>query len=153
MQLEALMTLTLELLPIESAGVTPAGEVRVVPFRDGTFEGNFEGAALRGKLLPGGTDWQRVRSDGTLEIAARYLLETDRGERIEVQSNGLRHASPEVMARLNAGELVSRDAYYFRTAIRLNTAAPRLQRLNDVLVVSVGERTRSAVRLELYTVP
>jgi hypothetical protein len=150
MQLKPLMTVTVDLFPIESVGPAPAGEVRVVPFREGTFEGPD---GLCGKLLPGGTDWQRVRSDGTLEIAARYLLETDRGERIEVQSNGLRHASPEVMARLNAGELVPRDEYYFRTAIRLSTAAPRLQHLNNMLVVSVGERMRAAVRLELFVVP
>ncbi len=150
MQLQPLMTLMLELLPIESVGATPLGEVRVIPFREGRFEGPD---GLRGKLLPGGTDWQRVRSDGTLEIAARYLLETDRGERIEVQSNGLRHASAEVMARLNAGEAVAKDAYYFRTAIRLSTAAPRLAHLNNVLVVSVGERARSSVRLELFIVP
>jgi hypothetical protein len=149
MKLEPLMTIEVELCPIVSAGVTPAGEVRVVPF----VSGRFEGPGLRGQLLPGGTDWQRVRSDGVLDISARYLLETEQGERIEVSSQGLRHASLEVMARLNAGDPVSRDEYYFRTAIRMNTAALRLERLNRILVVSVGERRQLAVRLELFEVP
>jgi hypothetical protein len=148
-QLKPLMVVQVELEPIVSAGATPSGEIRVVPFVSGTFEG----AGLRGKLLPGGSDWQRVRADGVLEISAHYLLETDQGERIEVISQGLRHAAPEVMARLAAGEAVARDEYYFRTAIRLTTAAPRLTRLNQMLVVSVGERTKSAVRLELFEVP
>jgi hypothetical protein len=143
------MVVEIELQPIVSAGSTPSGEIRVVPFVSGTFEG----PELRGRLLPGGTDWQRIRTDGVLEISAHYLLETEQGERIEVVSQGLRHARPEVMARLAAGELVPPDEYYFRTAIRLTTAAPRLQRLNQILVVSVGERTRSAVRLELFEVP
>lgn len=149
MQLRPLMTLQVELEPIVSAGATPSGEIRVIPF----VLGSFEGPGLRGRLLPGGTDWQRVRSDGVLEISAHYMLETDHGERIEVISQGLRFAPPEVMARLNAGEAVQRDEYYFRTAIRLTTAAPRLQHLNRMLVVSVGERTKSAVRLQLFEVP
>jgi hypothetical protein len=143
------MTLQVELEPIVSAGDTPSGEIRVIPFT----HGSFEGPGLRGRLLPGGTDWQRVRSDGVLEISAHYLLETEQGERIEVISQGLRFAPPEVMARLNAGELVPREEYYFRTAIRLTTAAARLQHLNRMLVVSVGERTKSAVRLQLFEVP
>ena len=149
MTLQPLMVVQVELLPIVSAGATPSGELRVVPFVSGTFEG----PGLRGTLLPGGTDWQRVRSDGVLEISAHYLLETEQGERIEVISQGLRYAPPAVMARLSAGELVPRDEYYFRTGIRLTTAAPRLERLNRILVVSVGERTKSAVRLELFEVP
>ena len=149
MTLEPLMVVQVELMPIVSAGATPSGELRVVPFVSGTFEG----PGLRGTLLPGGTDWQRVRSDGVLEISAHYLLETEQGERIEVISQGLRHAPPAVMARLSAGELVPRDEYYFRTAIRLTTAAPRLERLNRILVVSLGERTKNAVRLELFEVP
>jgi len=149
MTLEPLMVVQVELMPIVSAGPTPSGELRVVPF----VSGSFEGPRLRGTLLPGGTDWQRVRSDGVLEISAHYLLETDQGERIEVISQGLRYAPPAVMARLAAGELVPRGEYYFRTAIRLTTAAPRLERLNRILVVSVGERSKSAVRLELFEVP
>lgn len=149
MLLLPLMVVEVELMPIVSAGDTPSGEIRVVPFVSGTFEG----PGLRGRLLPGGTDWQRVRTDGVLEISAHYLLETDQGERIEVISQGLRHAKPEVMARLAAGEQVPRDEYYFRTAIRLTTAAPRLQRLNQILAIAVGERTKSAVRLELLEVP
>jgi hypothetical protein len=143
------MFVEVELMPIVSAGDTPSGEIRVVPFVSGTFHG----PDLRGHLLPGGTDWQRVRSDGVLEISAHYLLETEQAERIEVISLGLRHARPEVMARLAAGERVPRDEYYFRTAIRLTTAAPRLARLNHILAIAVGERTKSAVWLELLEVP
>jgi hypothetical protein len=149
MELTPLITVEVDLEPIVSAGDTPSGEIRVVPF----VRGRFEGSGLRGKLLPGGTDWQRVRSDGVLEISAHYLLETEQGERIEVISQGLRHAPPDVLARMMAGEPVARDEYYFRTAIRLTTAAPRLAHLNRMLVVSVGERTQSAVRLTLYAVP
>jgi hypothetical protein len=149
MKLEPLMTLHVEVSPVVSAGETPAGEVRLIPFTGGSFEG----AGLRGKLLPGGSDWQRVRSDGVLEIRAHYMLETEQGERIEVISEGLRDAAPAVLDRLMRGEAVRPDEYYFRTHIRLNTASKRLDHLNRMLCVSSGERMKSAVRLTLYSVP
>jgi hypothetical protein len=133
---------------ITTVGTTPSGEIRLIPITGGTFEGED----LRGELLPGGADWQDVRSDGVLEISARYLLKTDRGEMIEVRSVGVRAGAPEVLARLGRGELVPAAEYYFRTAIRFRTAAPRLMRLNDILAVSYGERRRQGVRLEVFEV-
>jgi hypothetical protein len=132
-----------------SARVTPQGEVRVVPFDSG----RFEGTGMRGRMLAGGADWQRVRSDGVLEIRAHYMLETDEGERIEVKSEGIRVASPEVLERLARGDDVPADLYYFRTAVRLNTAAERLAHLNRMLLVSVGQRRKLSVHLDLYAVP
>ncbi len=132
-----------------SAGTSEAGEQRVVPFESGTFTGS----GLEGRLLPGGNDWQTVRPDGALEIRAHYLLETDRGERIEVVSEGVRHAPPGVLERIARGESVPADAYYFRTFIRLHTVAPRLVELNRTLYVSVGERKRDSVHLTVYAVP
>jgi Protein of unknown function (DUF3237) len=133
---------------ITSVGTTPSGEIRLIPITGGTFEGED----LRGEILPGGADWQDVRSDGALEISARYLLKTDLGETIEVRSVGLRAGSPDVLARLGRGELVPATEYYFRTAIRFRTSAPRLMRLNDVLALAYGERRRQGVHLEVFEV-
>jgi hypothetical protein len=150
--LELLMTIEVQVHDIVSAGAVPGGELRVIPFASGSFASPAI-ADLQGTLLPGGTDWQRVRSDGVLEIRAHYLLESDRGERIEVLSEGLRHAPPGVLERIAAGELVPRHEYYFRTAIRFNTAAARLEQLNRVLAVSVGARTQRGVQLDVFRVP
>jgi hypothetical protein len=150
--LELLLNITVRVEDIVSAGPVPGGEVRVIPFVDGAFRSPAI-ADLQGKLLPGGTDWQRVRNDGVLEIRAHYLLESDRGERIEVLSEGLRHAPAGVLERIAAGEVVPRDQYYFRTAIRFSTASPRLESLNRALAVSVGARTQHGVELDVYRVP
>jgi hypothetical protein len=133
---------------ITTVGTTPSGEIRLIPITGGTFEGED----LRGELLPGGADWQDVRSDNALEISARYLLKTDRGEMIEVRSIGVRAGAPEVLERLGRGELVPAAEYYFRTSVRFRTAAPRLMRLNDILAVSYGERRRQGVHLEVFEV-
>lgn len=108
---------------------------------------------MRGILLPGGTDWQLVREDGALEIEARYMLQTDQSEHIEVRSVGLRVAAPDVLAQLAAGEDVPSDAYYFRTSIRMRTGAPRLLHLNDRLYIGVGRRERRRVEISVRQVP
>ncbi len=149
MQLLPLMNIAVDVEDAISAGPTPIGEVRMIRFTNGTFEGE----GLRGHLLPGGTDWQQVRGDGVLEIRAHYLLQTDRGETIEVISEGLRDASPEVLARIALGDAVDPAEYYFRTHIRLRTAATRIARLNRLLAVSFGSRLARSVRLQVFAVP
>jgi len=149
MQLTEVMRIDVAVQAPRSTGVTPLGETRVIAFDGGTFEG----AELRGRLLPGGTDWQHVRTDGVLEIRAHYMLETKEGETIEVISEGLRSAPAEVLARLAAGEDVARDDYYFRTFIRLNTAAERLAHFNHRLYIGVGERRARDVRITVFEVP
>ena len=82
----------------------------------------MEGARLNGRILPGGADWQIIRTDGVADLKARYTIETEAGARILVPSDGLRHGPPEVIARLARGETVDPSLYYFRTAMRFETA-------------------------------
>jgi hypothetical protein len=148
-ELRPLLVIDVAVEAIVDLGSSPAGTRRYVPFRGGTFEGRD---GLRGTLAPGGVDWQVVRSDGALEIDAHYVLVTDADETIEVQSRGVRVAHPEVAARIVAGETVDPSEYYFRTHIRLTTAAPRLAWMNDLLAVSTGERRRDTVRIDVHEV-
>jgi hypothetical protein len=141
-----LFQLAIEVLPPVSLGTSAAGEARVIPFASGTFEGS----ELSGTLLPGGSDWQEIAPDGSLEIRARYLLETRAGERIEVRSEGVRTGRPEVLAQLAQGALLPAADYYFRTAIRLRTTAPAWARLNQTLAFSIGERAPTSVRLAVF---
>src|SRR5687767_14393071 len=87
--------------PLE-VGAVAQGRRRIVPITGGTFEGpNF-----RGKVMPGGADWQIIRPDGFTELDTRYTLETDKGQIVYVQNPGMRHAAPDVMTSLLAGESV-----------------------------------------------
>ena len=47
-----------------------------------------------------------------------------------VQAHGVRHGSPDVLARLGRGEDVDASEYTFRTSTRIETAAPELDWLN-----------------------
>jgi hypothetical protein len=137
-----------EVEAIVSLGQTTAGERRFVPLKGGTVEG----PELSGEIIQGGVDWQVLRSDGVIEIAAHYVIRARDGGLIEVQSLGLRHGPPEVLAQLARGEPVERDAMYFRTAVRFTTGAPAWQHLNRQLALACGAREARLVRLDLYRI-
>ena len=143
-----LFTLHAELDAILRFGPTPYRDRRVIGIRGGTVDG----PRLKGRVLPGGADWQIVRADGAADIQARYTIESENGGHILVTSEGLRHGPPEVMDRLARGENVDPALYYFRTVMRFETAEPSLAWLNTILALARGRREPRAVRLDVYEV-
>ena len=133
---------------IQKLGNTPYGERRIINILGGAVEGE----KLKGKVLPGGADWQIVRADGVVHLTARYTVETETGAQILVNSEGYRHGPPEVMARLARDEPVDRSLYYFRAFIRFETADPQAAWLNRILAVGYGARENRAVRLDVHEV-
>ena len=129
-------------------GQVPAGRRRIVPI----LGGRFDGPELRGKVLPGGADWQIVRADGFTELDTRYTIETDTGKTIYVQNAGMRHAPPDVMKQLLAGQPVDPALVYFRTIPKFETAAPELQWLTRAVFIGVGERQPSDVLIRFWRV-
>jgi hypothetical protein len=130
-------------------GTIAQGRRRIVPLTGGTFTG----PELNGKLLPGASaDWQIIMADGTALGDIRYTLQTGRGDLLYVQSRGVRHGNPEVLARLGRGENVDASEYTFRTATQIETAAADLDWLNRGVFVSVGGRQPEGVIYETYLV-
>ena len=133
---------------IMNLGRTPYGERRIIDIVGGTVRG----AKLKGRILPGGADWQIVRGDGAADIQARYTIETDAGARILVKSDGLRHGPPEVLEQLARGDSVDPSLYYFRTVMRFETSDPAVDWLNRILALARGQRDARSVRLDVYEV-
>jgi hypothetical protein len=130
-------------------GEVREGHRRIVPLIGGTFEG----PEVKGKLLPGASaDWQIVLPDGTAIGDIRYTLQTDAGALLYVQSRGVRHGSPGVLARLRNGEDVDASEYTFRTSTRIETAPGDLAWLNKGVFISVGGRQPRGVIYETYLV-
>jgi muconolactone delta-isomerase len=142
-RLEAALGQPLEL------GDTTQGHRRIVPLT----AGSFTGPAISGTLLAGvSADWQVVLPDGTALGDVRYVLQTDRGDLLYVQSRGIRHGTAEVLARLGRGEDVDASEYTFRTATQSETAAPDLDWLNKGVFISVAGRQAARVIYETYLV-
>lgn len=144
---EPILRIEAELADVLQFGRTPVGERRVINILGGRVDGRFGG-----RILPGGADWQVIRSDGAADIRARYTIETDTGALILVGSEGLRHGPPDVLRRLTAGEAVDPSSYYFRTVMRFETADPAFDWLNRILALARGIREPNAVRLDVYEV-
>ncbi len=140
------LKLIVEVAPSVDVGRVAEGFRRYIPLTGGAFSGDFSG-----RILPG-ADWQLILSDGTIEIAAHYALETQEGERIEVTSTGLRAGPPDVLERIAKGETVDPSLYYFRTAIRFRAASERLRRLNTILAYCKGERRSGQVHLDVFEI-
>ncbi len=145
---EPIFSIDAELDAIMELGRTPLGGRRFIGIRGGTVSGR----RLQGRILPGGADWQIIRGDGAADISARYVIETGAGARVLVASDGLRHGPPEVLEKLARGEPVDPSLYYFRTAMRFETADQSLGWLNRILAVAHGKREARRVRLDVYEV-
>ena len=146
--LEPLLNAEITLAAPQELGGTPQGRRRIIYITGGTFSG----ARLKGRVLPGGADWQVVREDGVAVLDTRYTLETEDGALIYVQNRGLRHGPPEVMERLARGENVDASLYYMRSHPSFETGDPRYAWLNKIVCVGSGERLANAVKLEMYEI-
>lgn len=135
-----------ELGPVMELGQVPRGRRRIIPIVGGVFEG----PGLKGKVLNNGADWQIVRADGFAELDTRYALETDQGQIIYIQNVGMRHAAPEILQKLAAGEAVDPNVVYFRTVPTFETSAPELQWLTRSIFVGSGERYASHVIVKFW---
>ena len=102
--------------------------------------GVFEGERMSGEVLEGGSDWQAVRPDGATALDVRLVLKTKDDALIGMTYRGLRHGPAGVIERIERGEVVDPDSYYFRINPLFETAAPQYDWINRVIAVGVGHR-------------
>jgi hypothetical protein len=130
-------------------GQSSHGLRRIVPITGGTFEG----PNIRGRVIPGGADWQYVRPDGVLSVEAHYTLQTSDSVLIMVTNRGIRRAPPAVMARLGRGEQVDPSEYYFRTTAEFEApVGSKYEWLNQSVFIGVAERRPDAAIIRFFRV-
>ena len=133
--------------PIE-VGDTGSGVRRMIPI----LGGEATGPKIKGKILPGGADYQILRKDGITELDARYVIECEDHARIYVQNFGLRHGPPELMERLRRGEPVDPKLIYFRATPRFETSEPNYAWLTNHIFLCEGARRPNLVELAIHQV-
>lgn len=148
-QTRHLFTLEIEVARVVELGMTPNGQRRIATVRGGTFKGD----GLRGTIQPSPAgDWLLLRADGVLVLDVRLTLETDDQQLIYMTYRGMRHGPADVMARVNRGEAVDPNAYYFRTTPVFETASSKYERLNRIVSVATGRREPAGPIYEVYEV-
>lgn len=131
--------------PVE-VGRVAGGLRRVTPIVGGTCTGR----GFNARVLPGGADFQLVVSETVARLEARYVLETDAGDRIYVHNDALRTAPADVMARLLRGEAVDPRDVYFRCVPRFECAAPALAWIGERVFVGTGVRRQAVVQMRFF---
>jgi hypothetical protein len=148
LNLQPLFRAEITLAAAQELGDTPHGRRRISP----STGGRVAGERLSGRVLPGGADWQVVRTDGVAELDARYTIETADGALVYVANRGVRHGPPEVIRKLAAGEPVDPALYYMRTTPWFETGDARYAWLNRIVCVATGARRAAAVELEVFEI-
>lgn len=135
-QTRPLFVMRLDVRKLLMIGTTPGGvrRIGVVP------GGAFDGERLSGDVLDGGSDWQTVRSDGSTTLNVRLALRTSDDALITMTYQGVRHGAPEIIDRIEKGEVVDPGSYYFRTNPLFETAAPQYAWINRIVAIGVGHR-------------
>jgi len=133
--------------PIE-VGAVAGGLRRLIPI----LGGRCRGRDFTARVLPGGADFQLVTSATMARLEARYVLETDAGDRIYVHNDAIRTAPAAVMARLVRGEPVDPGEVYFRCQPRFEASAPALRWIAERMFVGVGVRRPSTVEMRFFEV-
>ncbi len=114
--------------------------------------GEVLGPRIRGKVLPGGADFQLMRVDGVTDLQARYVIEIEERQLIYVENSGVRYGPPELMEKLRRGETVDSALIYFRTTPRFETAAPGYEWLMRNLFLCSGARFPDRVEMRFFQV-
>ena len=133
--------------PIE-VGAVGHGVRRVIPILGGTCTARDWSA----RVLAGGADFQIIVNERMARLEARYVLETDAGDRIYVHNDALRTAAPAVMARLLRGDPVAPKDVYFRCAPRFEASAASLAWLMERVFLGTGLRRPSDVVMRFFEV-
>jgi len=120
-----------------AVGNTATGQIRAIPITGGEVVGKN----IAGRVIPGGADWQRTRSDGVTEIEATYALEMADKTMVKVVNRGL------IVPAASGGPA------YFRTAVEFNAPNGVWQWLNEaIFLCSAGgaEGRPGTVQVDVY---
>lgn len=82
---DEIMRLQVKIAPPELVGPVADGKLQVIPITGGTFAGE----KLNGRVVPGGADWNTGRPEGLAHVFAKYLLQTEDGEYIAIENEGV----------------------------------------------------------------
>lgn len=120
-----------------TVGDTATGQVRAIPITGGEVVGKD----IAGRVVPGGADWQRTRSDGVTEIEATYAIEM---------------ADKTLVKVVNRGIIVPAAASapgYFRTAVEFAAPNGKWQWLNEAIFLcsaGLAEGRAGTVQVDVY---
>jgi hypothetical protein len=133
--------------PLLVVGQTPNAFRRV-----GIIEGgSFEGERLSGEVVSG-NDWQSVRTDSCIKLDVRLVLRTSDDALIVMTYQCLRAGQPEILQKLDKGEPVDPESYYFRMNPMFETSSPKYDWINRIIAIGTGHRLADGPLYSIFEV-
>jgi len=100
-------------------------------------QGTVEGPRLNGEVRAGGGDWIVVGGDGIGRLDIRATIRTHDAEMIYLTSTGRVVVDDDTRDRFLAGETITGDQMYGRTAPLFETGADAYRWLNGTVAVAL----------------
>jgi hypothetical protein len=115
--------------------------------------GQISGPRLQGRVVPlSGGDWPLFWPGGLVDFEAHYQLEAADGTPIYIHNRGIAWSSPEVLARIEAGQAVAPHETYCRITPRFEVPAGPHEWLGRTMFVGTGERRGAHSVFDYYAV-
>ena len=131
LQAEFLLDLVIETGP---ANVFGADRI-IVPVTGGTFEG----PKLKGTIVAPGGDWIVRRTDGSMALDVRLVLQTDDGQKVSTNWRGISYTPPG-------------GTQYARILPLFETGAAKYDWLNHLVAVGVHRPMPGKVAYRIYRI-
>ncbi|MFZ1815314.1 MAG: DUF3237 domain-containing protein [Rhizobiaceae bacterium] len=146
--LEHVFDISAEIAQPITGGASRNGQRRIIAITGGTVSG----PRLQGRVMPGGADYEFIRPDGTSRVEAHYVMEASDGSPIYICNKGIYAAPQPVSDRLDRGEAVGTDEYYFRCVPVFDAPPGPHEWLNDRIFVGSCIFSIDAVRISVFVV-
>ena len=147
--LKFIFEVNINLDPPLELDLTRYGQRRIINIKGGIVTG----PDIQGTILPGGADWQTVRSDGTIDISAKYTIQTDDGEYLFLKDRGIRTLPEKVLQKKKSGKEINSSEYVMRTSATIEANYKgKYDWLNRSILVSAGFRKENSIVIRFYKV-
>lgn len=127
----------------ETVGSTPEG----LRINWHVVEGSFQGPGLRATILPGATDWMRIRADGIGIVAVTASLQSETGARLFTSYGGVFDLGPDGYQRALRDEFDPLPPLVLTPTYQ--TADPELAWINRVQCLGVGSVRLATLEMEV----
>jgi hypothetical protein len=133
------MSMVVEIGPGQSLGSVRGGHTTFIPI----VGGEAEGPGWKGRVLPGGADWNTQLPGDLTEFDARYTLVTDDGVLITLQNGGTVPSNLEL------------TTIKTRTTFLVDARSARASLLHGIHVgtLDIGEIAQGRVHIGVYRLP
>lgn len=150
--LQPVLDLQVEVAAPVEVGDIGAGLRRLIPILGGRVQACASRGGWQARVLPGGADFQLIIAGRHARLDARYVIETDAGDRVFVTNHAVRSGPAELMEQLSRGEAVDPAKLYFRCVPSFEVAAPSLAWLTQRLFIGTGARHPAQVEMRFFEV-